>query len=70
MRAVLFRSSDRQDNKGILQVTAKVDGKDEIIDYDYDSGKKLYTLSGLYPALTLQYGKSKVSIKRGDDGEG
>jgi len=55
-----------QDNKGLMQVTASVDGKDELIEYDYDSTKKLYTLAGLYPELTLHYDKSTIKITRHD----
>lgn len=58
------------DNKGLMQVTASVDGKDELVEYDYDSNKKLYTLAGLYPALTLHYGDSKITINREDDAKG
>lgn len=56
-----------EDNKGILQVIAQVDKKDEFIDYNYDESKKMYTLSGLYPSFRLKYGKSEVSIKRLDE---
>lgn len=58
-----------QDNKGLMQVTAGVDGRDEFIEYDYDSGKKLYTLAGLYPTLTLHYDKSTIEITRRNESD-
>jgi type IV secretory pathway VirB9-like protein len=56
-----------QDNKGIMQVSAMVDGKKELIDYDYDSSKRMYTLSGLFPQLTLAYGKSSITVDRANN---
>lgn len=54
------------DNKGLMQVTANVDGRNEAIEYDYDSNQKLYTLAGLYPEVTLHYDKSTIKITRDD----
>lgn len=58
-----------QDNKGLMQVTAGIDGRDEFIEYDYDSNKKLYTLAGLYPTLTMHYDKSTIKITRKSDSD-
>jgi hypothetical protein len=57
----------KQDNKGVMQVSALIDGKKELIEYDYDSSKKIYTLAGLYPELVLRYGKSSITINRADN---
>jgi hypothetical protein len=56
-----------QDNRGVMQVSARVDGKLELIEYDYDSAKKIYTIAGLYPELRLSYGKSSIVVKRADN---
>lgn len=54
------------DNKGLMQVTAKVNGKEELVHYDYDSDKLMYQLAGLYPEFMLRYDRAKVTVKRED----
>ncbi len=53
------------DNRGVLIVSAKIDGKDEMIEYVVES-ETMYRISGIYPEFTLKHGKSKVKIKRTD----
>lgn len=55
------------DNKGLLTVTAKVDGKEEYIEYKYDSDAKIYKIAGIYPEFKLMYGKSNITVKREDN---
>lgn len=56
------------DNKGVLQITATLDNQEELVEYQYDSTKKLYTIAGLYPELILRYQRSKVRVVRLDNG--
>lgn len=56
-----------QDNKGLMQVTAVVDGKEELLQYDYDASRQIYTMAGLYPKFTLRYSRSKITVTRLDD---
>lgn len=50
-------------NRGLLAVTAKVDGEKELIEYKKDS-TNIYKICGIYPEFVLKYGKSKVTVKR------
>lgn len=54
------------DNRGLLAVTAEIDGKKELIEYKKDS-TNIYKISGIYPKFILKYGKSKVTVKRQDN---
>ena len=53
-------------NRGLLAVTAEIDGKKELIEYKKDS-TDIYKICGIYPEFVLKYGKSKVNIKRKDN---
>lgn len=53
-------------NRGLLAITAEIDGKKEMIDYQHDSND-LYRISGIYPRFGLKYGDSEVSIERRDN---
>ena len=50
-----------------MQVTAVVDGKEELLQYDYDASRQIYTMAGLYPKFTLRYSRSKITVTRLDD---
>jgi len=54
------------DQRGVLAVTAEIDGKDEMIEYQLDSGR-IYRISGIYPKVTLKYGASMVTVTRKDN---
>lgn len=54
------------DNRGMLAVSAKIDGKKEMIEYHPES-ETLYRVSGIYPQFDLKYGKSNVTVKRKDN---
>ncbi len=52
------------DNKGILQLRTRIAGKEEMIEYDYDEAKKLYTVAGIYPELLLSYDETTIEVHR------
>ena len=52
------------DNKGILQLRTRIDGQEEMIEYDYDASKKLYTVAGIYPELLLSYDDTTIEVHR------
>lgn len=58
------------DNKAILQISATIDGKEEMIEYAYDEGKKIYTIAGIFPAFVLRYDESEIDVKRRDGATG
>ncbi len=54
------------DNKGLMQVTAVVQGEEEFIEYDYNSDQLVYQLAGLYPEFLLRYKDSSITVTRQD----
>lgn len=58
------------DNKAILQISATIDGKEEMIEYAYDEDKKIYTIAGIFPAFVLRYDESEIDVKRRDGATG
>ncbi len=54
------------DNRGMMTVTAKIDGNKEMIEYVAESDT-VYRISGIYPEFSLRHGKSDVNIKRRDN---
>lgn len=57
----------RLDNKGIFSLHGYITDKPEMIEADYDSDTKIYTVAGLYRKFDLVYDKNKVTIKRAND---
>ena len=55
------------DNKGLLTVAGLVDGKKELIEYQYDRKNKIYKIVGIYPELFLKYGESEITVERDDN---
>jgi hypothetical protein len=55
------------DNKGLLTVAGLLDGKKELIEYQYDRENMIYKIIGIYPKLFLRYGNSKITVTRGDE---
>jgi type IV secretory pathway VirB9-like protein len=53
-------------NRGLLAITAEIDGKKEMIEYQHDSND-LYRISGIYPKFGLKCGDSEVGIERRDN---
>jgi type IV secretory pathway VirB9-like protein len=54
------------DNRGLLVVSAEVDGKKEMIEYVAES-ETIYRISGIYPEFNLRYGNSNVTVSRRDN---
>lgn len=57
----------RLDNKGIFSLHGYISNKPEMLEADYDSDTKIYTVAGLYRKFDLVYDKSKVTIERDND---
>lgn len=57
----------KNDNKGMLQLKASINGSEEFVEYDYNADQKLYTVSGLYPKLILTYDETEIVITRKED---
>ena len=58
------------DNTGVLQMSATIDGQEEMIEYAYDASRKIYTISGIYPAFVMRYDESEIEVKRRDAATG
>lgn len=54
------------DNKAILQISATIDGQEEMLEYAYDEGRKMYTIAGIFPAFVMRYDDSDIDVKRRD----
>ena len=54
------------DHRGVMAVSAEIDGKEEMLEYQLDFGQ-VYRISGIYPKFTLEYGGSKVKVTRRDN---
>ena len=54
------------DQRGVLAVSAELDGKEEMIQYQLDSDQ-IYKISGIYPKFILKYGGSEVTVSRKDN---
>ncbi len=54
------------DNKGVLQISATIDGQEEMIEYAYDENRKIYTIAGIFPAFVLRYDETDIDVKRRD----
>lgn len=56
----------RADHRGMLAITAEIDGRQEMLEYQVDS-ENIYKISGIYPELILVYDKkNKVKVVRRD----
>jgi type IV secretory pathway VirB9-like protein len=54
------------DQRGVLALSAEIDEKEEMIEYELDSDH-IYKISGIYPKFKLQYGASEVTVNRKDN---
>ncbi len=63
-RYTFIRVAD--DQRGVLAITAELDGNQEMIEYRPDA-ENIYRIAGIYPLFKLKYGKSSVTIKRKDN---
>jgi type IV secretory pathway VirB9-like protein len=55
-----------QPGKGIMTVTAVVNGKEEMADYKWDPATQVYMITGLYPSFIMRYDESEITITRVD----
>ena len=46
------------------RVYGEIDGKQELLEFDYDSPTKVYQVSGVFPSFKLRAGESELVIKR------
>lgn len=54
------------DNTAILQISATINGEEEMLEYAYDEGRKMYTIAGIFPAFVMRYDDSAIDVKRRD----
>jgi type IV secretory pathway VirB9-like protein len=54
----------KTDNRGILSVTAEIDGQPEALEKTYDAAKREYKIPGVYPKFLLRAGDSEMTITR------
>ncbi len=54
------------DNKGLLQISATIEGEEEMLEYDYDEARRIYTIAGIFPAFVMRYDESEIEVKRRD----
>lgn len=52
------------DSRGLMSVYGEIDGKQELLEFDYDSPTKVYQVSGVFPSFKLRAGESELVIKR------
>ena len=69
--------SERECYAGVAEVSIYVDKRhrkqgvgrkllEEMIEYAYDEDRKMYTISGIFPAFVLRYDESDIDVKRRD----
>jgi type IV secretory pathway VirB9-like protein len=56
----------KKDNRGLLAVTAEIDDKMEMVQYELDS-ENVYSVAGIFPKFILKYGQTKVTVTRKDN---
>jgi type IV secretory pathway VirB9-like protein len=52
------------DSRGLMSVFGMIDGKQELLESEYDPATKMYEVSGVFPEFTMRAGDSEVLIKR------
>ena len=58
----------KHDNKGLLSVSAEVDGTEEFVEFKFDDKNNIYKVPGIYPAFKLAYGENqKITVTRKDN---
>lgn len=55
----------KSDNRGIMSITADIDGQPEVLEKVYDAAKREYRIAGVYPKFKLRAGDSEMTISRG-----
>jgi hypothetical protein len=56
------------DKKGLLSIFGEIDGKKEVLEFDYDSPSKTYTISGVFPKFILKASESEALIESTENG--
>jgi len=54
----------KNDEKGIMSISAEIDGRMEILEKVYDATKREYRIAGIYPKFLLRAGKSEMTVSR------
>lgn len=58
----------KHDNKGLLSVSADIDGTEEFVEFKFDDKNNIYKVPGIYPAFKLAYGEDqKITVTRKDN---
>jgi type IV secretory pathway VirB9-like protein len=52
------------DSRGLMSVYGEVDGKQELLEFDYDAPTMVYQVSGVFPKFKMRAGDSELVIKR------
>lgn len=55
----------KSDNRGIMSISADIDGQSEVLEKVYDAPKREYRIAGVYPKFKLRAGDSEMTITRG-----
>ncbi len=56
------------DSRGLMSVYAEIDGKQELLEVNYDPATKVYEVSGVFPMFKLKHGNSELMISRDNHG--
>jgi type IV secretory pathway VirB9-like protein len=54
----------KEDNQGLVAVSAEIDGKAQLLEYGYDAPSRTYQISGIFPKLVLRAGEQAMTITR------
>lgn len=54
----------KNDEKGIMSISAEIDDRMEILEKVYDANKREYRIAGIYPKFLLRAGKSEMIVSR------
>jgi type IV secretory pathway VirB9-like protein len=54
----------KEDNQGLVAVSAEIDGKAQLLEYGYDAPSRTYQISGIFPKLVLRVGEQAMTITR------
>lgn len=58
------------DNRGLMSIYGKIDGRKDLLQYTYDERAHLYQISGIFPEFIMRSGESEITIKRLPEREG
>ena len=55
----------KREGSALMSIIARIDGKDELLEFNFDAATKVYQISGVFPAFWMRADKSEVVITRG-----